>query len=106
MRRRCPAPPLDVWIVTIRFAFNGALSAGKPPERVDDVLNRLEELEQLRPEYGSALVGGPMAHMAWADERTCTARIEPTADQLVSHRTGKRRQVRWSHRCCTSALPC
>ncbi len=73
---------------------NEALSAGISVERLDDVLNRLDELRRYALLNQRSLVD--YGRVWRAGERVSTAHIESTVNQLMSHRMCKKRQMRWS----------
>lgn len=73
---------------------NEALSAGISVERIDDVLDRLDELRRYVLLNQRSLVD--YGRVWRAGERVSTAHIESTVNQLVSYRMCKKQQMRWS----------
>jgi hypothetical protein len=69
-------------------------SAGRAVERIDCMLERLEEFRRYLYANGESLVN---YNHAWiAGERVSTAHVESTVNQLVNWRMCKKQQMRWS----------
>ena len=71
-----------------------AHSAGRAVERIDCMLERLEEFRRYLYANGESLVN--YNHARIAGERVSTAHVESTVNQLVNWRMCKKRQMRWS----------
>jgi hypothetical protein len=71
-----------------------AHSAGRPVERIDCMLERLEEFRRYLYANCESLVN--YNHARIAGERISTAHVESTVNQLVNRRMCKKQQMRWS----------
>jgi hypothetical protein len=70
----------------------GAHSAGRAVERIDCMLEQLEEFRRYLYTNGESLVN--YSHARIAGERVSTAQVESTVNQLVNRQMCKKQQMR------------